>query len=90
MKCWQEVKLSLSQMYLYRRHAKQLHINIIQYNKYDHVLHSGIMYTLGNVPHLYYLYDTYVIHMCCFGALHMYFIHLKDMCRTHVIHISHM
>ncbi len=37
------------------------------------IYHTAILWldTLGNVPHVEYMWDTYVIHMWCYHVLHM-------------------
>ncbi len=32
---------------------------------------QNLLYPLGNMPHVYYMCDTYVVHVWCFGVLHM-------------------
>ncbi len=50
---------------------------------------TGHSLSQGNVPHVYYLCDTYVIHVWCFRCIYTQLIHLYYMCQTLVIHLVH-
>ncbi len=60
-------------------------LKIVWGQHHNHALVSHA--TPPNVPHWYYMCDTYVCGI--FAVLHMWFIHISYMCRTHVIYTFH-